>query len=119
MWQKLAAAMAIALAGSCFSVAKAAEDVSALISSCAKDTAAASCPVTYQTIGAGECLESQEQGNRACLVRMATQAAAANDCDRAYRLVYACQCQSSQEEGRSTLKAAGPTGVCAALRAMK
>jgi hypothetical protein len=119
MWQKLSAAMAIALAGSCFSVVNAADDVSALISSCAKDTGAATCPVTYQTIGAGDCLTPQAEGNRACLIRMASQAAAANDCDRAYRLVYACQCQLSQEEGRTTIKAAGPNGVCSALRAMK
>lgn len=118
MLRTLAVTMAIAASSFC-GLANAADDVSTLISSCAKDTRTPSCPVTYQTIGASDCLKSQSEGNAACLIRLATEAAAANDCNRAYRLVYACECGSYREDAQNTIKAAGPTGVCTALRGMK
>jgi hypothetical protein len=119
MLRKLVVTLAVAAAGSWCGVAGAADNLSSLISSCAKDTGPPDCRVTYQTVGAGDCLLTQAEGNRACLIRMAEQAAAANDCNRAYKLVYACQCEASQEEGRTAIKAAGPTGVCSALKAAK
>ena len=119
MLRKVAATLVIAAAGSWCGMASAADDLSSLISSCSKDTGPPDCRVTYQTVGAGDCLLPQEEGNRACLIRMASQAAAANDCNRAYRLVYACQCEASQEAGRTAIKAAGPTGVCSALKSAK
>jgi hypothetical protein len=118
MLRKLAATLVIAAAGSWCGVSSAADDVSSLISSCAKDTGPPDCPVTYQTVGAGDCLLPQPEGNRACLIRMAAQAAAANDCNKAYRLVYACQCQS-EDSVLAAIKSAGPSGVCSALKASK
>jgi hypothetical protein len=119
MWQKLAATLIIAAAGSWCSVATGADNLSSVISACAKDTGPPDCPVTYQTVGAGDCLQPQPEGNRACLIRMASQAAASNDCSKAYRLVYACQCEASQESARTAIKTAGPAGVCSSLRTMK
>jgi hypothetical protein len=119
MWRKLAVTLAIAAAGFGCGVASAADDVSGVIASCAKDTGPPGCPVTYQTIGASDCLLPQPDGNRACLIRMAAQAAAANDCGQAYKLVYACQCEASQEAARDAIKSAGPNAVCSALKAVK
>jgi hypothetical protein len=118
MLRKLAATLMIAAAGACCGVASAADDVSGLIASCAKDTGPPDCPVTYQTVGAGDCLLPQPEGNRACLIRMASQAAAANDCNKAYRLVYACQCQSD-DAALTAIKSAGPAGVCSVLKKAK
>jgi hypothetical protein len=99
---------------SAYAFAQGAETLQAPVAACAQDTGPADCPVTYQTIRASDCLGAG--GNRACLIRMAKEAAAANDCNRAYQLVYACQCNTSQEAGRSAIKAAGPSGVCKYLK---
>jgi hypothetical protein len=116
MLRKLAATLLIAAAGAWCGTAGAADDVSSVIASCARDNGPPDCPVTYQTVGAGDCLLPQPEGNRACLIRMASKAAAANDCNKAYRLVSACQCEAHQESAREALKAAGPGGVCSALK---
>ena len=88
----------------------ASNDYTAQIAWCAQDRGPADCPVTYQTLRADECLSSHD--NRACLIRMAKQAATAGDCNRAYTLVYACQCNKSQEAARDAIKTAGPAAVC-------
>jgi hypothetical protein len=93
--------------------APAAPDLRAQIASCAQDTGPARCPATYQAVQASDCMAA---GNASCLARKANEAAAANDCDRAYQLVYACQCGSGYEAGREAVKAAGPAGVCKALK---
>jgi hypothetical protein len=85
-----------------------------VIGACAQDTGPADCPATYQALRASDCIGAA--GNRACLIRMAREAAAANDCSRAYQLAYACQCNQYQEAGRTSLKTAGPDAVCKALR---
>jgi hypothetical protein len=119
MWKKVATVLVLAVGASWGTVAMGADDVASVISSCAKDTGPADCPVTYQSVGAGDCLNPQAEGNRACLIRMAAQAAAANDCNRAYQLVSACPCHSTEEDARAALKSAGPTGVCSYLKSAK
>jgi hypothetical protein len=110
---RFVAAALIGLA-STYAFAQGADNLQGSVAACAQDTGPADCPVTYQTIRASDCLGAG--GNRACLIRMAKEAAAANDCNRAYQLVYACQCNTSQDAGRSAIKAAGPSGVCKYLR---
>ena len=88
-------------------------DLRAQIAACAQDTGPARCPATYQAVRASDCIAA---GNASCLAQKATEAAAANDCDRAYQLVYACQCGSGYEAARDAVKAAGPAGVCRALK---
>ena len=112
MWLKLATGAAIAALGSslCFAQGDA---VQAAISACAADTGRASCPATYQAVRAEDCLGGN--GNAACLIRMAKEAAA-TDCNRAYQLVYACSCNQEQQSAREAIKAAGPSGVCKALK---
>jgi hypothetical protein len=110
---RFVATVLISVASAC-AFAQGADNLQAPVAACAQDTGPADCPVTYQTIRAGDCLGPG--GNRACLIRMAKEAATANDCNRAYQLVYACQCNTSQDAGRSAIKAAGPAGVCKYLR---
>ena len=111
MWLKLVGSAIVAAAVSSHSVAQpASNDYTAQIAWCAQDKGPADCPVTYQTLAAGDCLRSND--NRSCLIRLAKEAAAAGDCGRAYKLVYACQCNKSQESARSALAAAGPNAVC-------
>ena len=106
---RLLAAVLISVA-SAYALAQGADNLQAS----AQDTVPADWHATYQTIRASDCLGPG--GNRACLIRMAKEAAAANDCNRAYQLVYACQCNASQEAGRSAIKAAGPSAVCKYLK---
>ncbi|HSV19921.1 MAG TPA: hypothetical protein VLR71_16020 [Casimicrobiaceae bacterium] len=110
---RLLAAVLISVA-SAYALAQGADNLQGPVAACAQDTGPADCPATYQTIRASDCLGPG--GNRACLIRMAKEAAAANDCNRAYQLVYACQCNASQEAGRSAIKAAGPSAVCKYLK---
>jgi len=113
----IAAALVTALVAAPLAVAQNAQsapDVRAQIASCAQDTGPARCPATYQAVRASDCIAA---GNASCLARKANEAAAANDCDRAYQLVYACQCGSGYEAARDAVKAAGPAGVCRALKA--
>ena len=114
MWLKLAMAAALAAVSTSYCFAQGADALQAPIAACAQDTGPADCPATYQAVRASDCLGTN--GNRACLIRMAKEAAAANDCNRAYQLVYACQCNTAQESARSVIKAAGPTGVCKYLK---
>ena len=112
MWVKLAMGAAIAALGSslCFAQGDA---VQAAITACSTDNARASCPATYQAVRAEDCLGGN--GNASCLIRMAKEAAA-TDCNRAYQLVYACSCNPEQQATREAIKAAGPAGVCKALK---
>ena len=110
MWLKLVVAATIAATSSTYSFAQGAEELSTHISWCAQDTGPADCPATYQALRASDCL--RVNGNRACLIRMAKEAAAANDCGRAYQLVYACECNPRQESARNSIKAAGQDAVC-------
>jgi len=112
MWKTWLLA-AVAVVGSSCAFAQG-DSLPGVIGSCAQDSGPADCPATYQALRASECVG--QNGNRACLIRMAREAAAANDCRRAYQLVYACQCNASQDAGRSALKTAGPDAVCKALR---
>ena len=111
MWRRLVTAAAIAV--TCTSPALA-QDLASTLNTCSQDTGPAGCPTTYQALRATECLGTG--GNRACLLRMAKQAAAANDCGRAYQLVYACGCDKYQDATRDTIKAAGQDAVCKALK---
>jgi hypothetical protein len=117
MWTKLVVAGMMAMGSAvCFAQgAQGTQDVQTLISACAKDTGPADCPVTYQALRASDCLRTDS--NRACLIRLAKEAATANDCGRAYQLVYACQCSPHQETARDSIKAAGQDAVCKYLRA--
>jgi len=111
MWLKVLASAIVVSALSQHAYAQpASSDYTAQIAWCAQDRGPADCPVTYQTLRADECLSSHD--NRACLIRMAKQAATAGDCNRAYTLVYACQCNKSQEAARDAIKTAGPAAVC-------
>ena len=112
MWKRLAMAALLALGSS--SAFAQGDALSTVIGSCAQDTGPADCPATYQALRASDCIGAN--GNRACLIRMAREAAAANNCGRAYQLAYACQCNASQDAGRTSLKTAGPDAVCKALR---
>ena len=112
MWRTCMAVVLMAIGSSCAFAQT--DSVPAVIGSCAQDTGPADCPATYQSLRASDCIGSA--GNRACLIRMAREAATANDCSRAYQLAYACQCNSYQGAGRSSLKTAGPEAVCKALR---
>ena len=114
MWLRLVASAIVATAASSLCYAQGADDLRSSISWCAQDTGAPDCPVTYQTLRANKCLDSNE--NRSCLIRLAKEAAAANNCARAYQLVYACQCNASQEAARNAITAAGPDAVCKYLR---
>ena len=90
------------------------DSLPAVLGACAQDTGPADCPATYQALRASDCIGPN--GNRACLIRLAKEAAAANDCARAYQLAYACQCNASQGAGRASLKTAGSDAVCKALK---
>jgi hypothetical protein len=116
MRSSIAAALMAALLAAPLALAQttpAAPDLRAQIAACAQDTGPARCPATYQAVRASDCIAA---GNASCLAQKATEAAAANDCDRAYQLVYACQCGSGYEAARDAVKAAGPAGVCKALK---
>jgi hypothetical protein len=114
MWKTFVATAAFAVMGASPCFAQGADALQAPIAACSTDTGPADCPATYQAIRATDCLGAA--GNRACLIRMAKEAAAANDCNQAYKLVYACQCNAYQEPARNVIKAAGPAGVCKFLK---
>jgi hypothetical protein len=115
MFRKLAMAAIVAAFTSSYGFAADTDGLAAALTSCAQDTGPAGCPATYQAVKASECLGTS--GNRACLIRLAKDAATTNDCDRAYQLAYACQCGGAQQSGRESIKSAGPAGVCKYLRA--
>ena len=114
MWRALVAAATMAVISAPLCLAQTAPDIKAHITACSQDTGPADCPATYQAVRASDCLGVN--GNRACLIRMAREAAANNDCGRAYQLVYACQCNAWQTPARDAIKAAGPDAVCKHLR---
>ena len=112
MWKTRLVAAMMAVGSSC-ALAQS-DSLPSVIGACASDTGPADCPATYQVLRASDCVGAA--GNRACLIRLAKEAAAANDCSRAYQLAYACQCNRDQQAGRTSLKNAGPDAVCKALR---
>ncbi|MFC6448117.1 hypothetical protein [Shinella zoogloeoides] len=76
-----------------------------------QDTGPADCNAAYAQLGVDACLG---QGNRACVMEHAVQAAEEGKCQRAFRLTSMTQCHNGAAQAR--LLAAGFRAVCAYIK---